>query len=62
MSLIERTIKMLLATMAAIFLASQLQLSYAVSAGIIALLGVLDTRKSSLIVARNTSAVFFLSL
>ncbi|CAW99427.1 aromatic acid exporter family protein [Streptococcus equi] len=61
MSLIERTIKMLLATMAAIFLASQLQLSYAISAGIIALLGVLDTRKSSLIVARNRLLSFFLA-
>lgn len=61
MGLAERTVKMFLATVVATLLASQLNLSYAISAGVIALLSVLDTRKSSLIVARNRLLSFFLA-
>ncbi|MGT2911543.1 aromatic acid exporter family protein [Streptococcus cameli] len=48
MSIIQRTIKLVLATVLAIYTAETLRLAYATSAGIIAILSVLDTRKSSL--------------
>lgn len=48
MSILERTIKISLATILSIFLARSLRLEYASSAGIIAILSVLETRKSSL--------------
>ncbi|MBP2623629.1 aromatic acid exporter family protein [Streptococcus oricebi] len=48
MSLLQRTIKLTLATIIAIYLAQVLGLSYAPSAGIIAILSLLDTRRSSL--------------
>lgn len=48
MPLLHRTIKLVLATCIAISLADFLQLSYATSAGIIAILSVLDTRRTSL--------------
>lgn len=47
MPLLDRTIKLVLATCAAIGLASFFQLSYATAAGIIAILSVLDTRRAS---------------
>lgn len=58
MSIIERTIKISAATLLAIFLANSFGLSYASSAGIIAILSVLETRKTSLKVAKRR----FLSL
>ncbi|HEL1585803.1 TPA: aromatic acid exporter family protein [Streptococcus suis] len=53
MSLSLRTIKLIFATVLAIYLATALGLSYATAAGIIAILSVLDTRKSSFKTARN---------
>ncbi|HGF1448604.1 TPA: aromatic acid exporter family protein [Streptococcus suis] len=53
MSLSLRTIKLIFATVLAIYLATTLDLSYATAAGIIAILSVLDTRKSSFKTARN---------
>ncbi|UUM56879.1 aromatic acid exporter family protein [Streptococcus suis] len=53
MSLSLRTIKLKFATVLAIYLATALGLSYATAAGIIAILSVLDTRKSSFKMARN---------
>ncbi len=47
MPLIDRTVKLVLATVLATYLASWLGLSYATSAGIIAILSILDTRKST---------------
>ncbi len=53
MPLLHRTIKLIIATVVAIYLADWLGLSYATSAGIIAILSILDTRKSSFKMARN---------
>ena len=53
MSLSLRTIKLIFATVLAVYLANMLGLSYATAAGIIAILSVLDTRKSSFKMARN---------
>lgn len=53
MSLSLRTIKLIFATVLAIYLATALGLSYPTAAGIIAILSVLDTRKSSFKMARN---------
>lgn len=53
MSLSLRTIKLIFATVLAIYLATALGLSYATAAGIIAILSVLDTRNSSFKMARN---------
>ncbi|HEM6136991.1 TPA: aromatic acid exporter family protein [Streptococcus suis] len=53
MSLSLRTIKLIFATVLAIYLATALGLSYATAAGIIAILSVLDTRKSSFKMARH---------
>ncbi|HEM4445576.1 TPA: aromatic acid exporter family protein [Streptococcus suis] len=53
MSLSLRTIKLIFATVLAIYLATALGLSYATAAGIIAILSVLNTRKSSFKMARN---------
>ncbi|WP_099810351.1 aromatic acid exporter family protein [Streptococcus suis] len=53
MSLSLRTIKLIFATVLAIYLATALGLSYATAAGIIAILSVLDTRMSSFKMARN---------
>ncbi|MBO3757115.1 aromatic acid exporter family protein [Streptococcus suis] len=53
MSLSLRTIKLIFATVLAIYLATALGLSYATAAGIIAILSVLDTRKSGFKMARN---------
>ena len=53
MPLLQRTIKLILATVLSIYLADWLGLSYATSAGIIAILSILDTRKSSYKMALN---------
>lgn len=53
MPILHRTIKLMLATVVSIYLADWLGLSYATSAGIIAILSILDTRKSSFKMARN---------
>lgn len=47
MSFVQRTLKILFATIIAIWIAQFLHLSYATSAGIIAILSLLDTRRSS---------------
>ena len=52
MPLLHRTLKIIIATVASIYLADLLGLAYASSAGIIAILSILDTRKSSFKVAR----------
>lgn len=51
MSLLQRTIKLTLALVGAIYLADLLGLAYSTAAGIIAILSVLDTRRSSAKVA-----------
>ncbi|MGT2932752.1 aromatic acid exporter family protein [Streptococcus catagoni] len=61
MNLFERTLKMVLATGLSILLAQWLNLSYANSAGIIALLSVLDTRQSSLSIAKKRLISFLIS-
>ncbi|MGT2771250.1 aromatic acid exporter family protein [Streptococcus marimammalium] len=53
MSLLQRTIKLVFATIIAIFLANQLGLSNPTSTGIIAILSILDTRRSSFKIARQ---------
>lgn len=53
MSLSLRTIKLIFATVLAVYLATALGLSYATAAGIIAILSILDTRKSSFKMARD---------
>ncbi|HEP1786646.1 TPA: aromatic acid exporter family protein [Streptococcus suis] len=53
MSLSHRTIKLIFSTVLAIYLATALGLSYATAAGIIAILSVLDTRKSSFKMAHD---------
>lgn len=64
MSLAQRTLKLALATLLAIYLAEQLGLLYATSAGIVALLSILDTRRRSLHLAgqRLLSTVLALGL
>ena len=51
MTLSHRTIKIAFATVIAILIAQFLNLNYSVSAGIIAILSVLDTKKSSVLTA-----------
>lgn len=51
MPLVERSIKMVLATILSIVIADYLGLHFATSSGIIALLSILDTRQSSLQIA-----------
>lgn len=53
MSIFQRTIKLIFATVLAIYLADWLGLAYATSAGIIAILSLLETRKSSFKMARQ---------
>ncbi|MFA9413594.1 aromatic acid exporter family protein [Streptococcus sp. E29BA] len=53
MSIVQKSIKLVLATSFAIYLAHQFGLLYANSAGVIALLSVLDTRRTSLLVAKE---------
>lgn len=61
MNIIERTLKMVLATALSIIIAQYFKLDFASSAGIIALLSILDTRKSSLSVALSRLLSFFLA-
>ena len=61
MGILERTIKISLATILAIAFANFLNLSYASSAGIIAILSVLETRKTSLKVAGQRLVSFLLA-
>ncbi|MGT2743123.1 aromatic acid exporter family protein [Streptococcus plurextorum] len=53
MSLFQRTIKLTVATVLAIWLADVFGLAYTSSAGIIAILSVLDTRRSSIKIAKQ---------
>lgn len=53
MPILERTIKLVLAAVLATYVADCLGLTYATSAGIVAILSVLDTRKSSLKMAQG---------
>ena len=53
MSLLQRTIKLVLATCLAAWLADFLGLAYSTSAGIIAILSVTDTRRSTAKLAGN---------
>ena len=62
MSITQRTAKLILATCLACFLAYFLDLSSAVSAGIIALLSLSDTRRSTLKLARNRLFSMLLAL
>ena len=62
MSLTQRTTKLVLATCLACLLAYFLDLSSAVSAGIIALLSLSDTRRSTLKLARNRLFSMLLAL
>ena len=62
MSISQRTIKLILATCLACLVASFLDLSSAVSAGIIALLSLSDTRRSTLKLARNRLFSMILAL
>ena len=62
MSITQRTTKLILATCLACFLAYFLDLSSAVSAGIISLLSLSDTRRSTLKLARNRLFSMLLAL
>ena len=62
MPLIHRTIKMVHATCLAILLAEFLGLSYATSAGIIAILSISDTRRSTAKLAYNRFMSMLLAL
>lgn len=62
MPIFQRTIKLIFATVLAIYLADFLGLTYATSAGIIAILSVLDTRKSTLKMAFSRLCSTLLSL
>ena len=53
MSITQRTLKLVLATCFACFLAYFFELSSAISAGIIAILSLSDTRRSTIKLARN---------
>lgn len=62
MSIFQRTIKLVLATSLAFWLADQLGLSYASSAGVIALLSILDTRRTTVKVAGERFVAALLAL
>jgi len=62
MTLSHRTIKIAFATVIAILLAQFFNLNYSVSAGIIAILSVLDTKKSSVLTALQRIASTVLAL
>lgn len=53
MSLLQRTLKLVLALTIATWIATVCQLSYATSAGVIAILSVLDTRRSTFKIAKQ---------
>lgn len=62
MPLVLRTLKVLFATVIAIWLAQMFQLSYATSAGVIAMLSLLDTRRSSFTVGMQRLASVVLAI
>lgn len=62
MSIFQRTVKVVLATVLAILVADWLGLAYASSAGVIALLSVLDTRRTTARVARERLLATLLAL
>lgn len=62
MPIIERTIKLVLAAVLATYVADWLGLTYATSAGIVAILSVLDTRKSSFKMAQGRLCSTLLAL
>ncbi|MGL4675167.1 MAG: aromatic acid exporter family protein, partial [Wohlfahrtiimonas sp.] len=62
MSITQRTIKLLLATTIAILVAQSFHLLYAPSAGIIALLSILDTRRSTLKIAKKRFVSMIIAL
>ncbi|MFZ2759568.1 MAG: aromatic acid exporter family protein, partial [Trichococcus flocculiformis] len=62
MSLNHRTIKIAFATVIAILIAQFFQLNYSVAAGVIAILSVLDTKKSSVLTALQRIASTVLAL
>ena len=62
MTLSHRTIKIASATVIAILIAQFFDLNYSVSAGIIAILSVLDTKKSSVLTALQRIASTVLAL
>lgn len=62
MSILQKTLKLALATILSIWLAQRLGLLYGSSAGIIALLSVLDTRRSTLTVAGERLLASLLAL
>lgn len=53
MPLLHRTIKLMLATCLAVLIANSLELAYSTSAGVIAILSVTDTRRSTVRLARD---------
>lgn len=59
MSILQHSIKMILSTVLATLLAQQLGLSYATAAGVIAILSVLDTRRSTLEMTYHRSCLRF---
>lgn len=62
MSLNHRTIKIAFATVIAILIAQFFDLNYSVAAGVIAILSVLDTKKSSVLTALQRIASTVLAL
>lgn len=62
MSLLHRTVKLTLAMLGAIWLAEFLGLAYTSSAGVIAILSLLDTRRHSLIMAQKRLLAALLAL
>lgn len=62
MSLVHRTIKLTFAMLIAIWLAEALGLSYTTSAGVIAILSVLETRRSSFVMAKKRLLAALLAL
>lgn len=62
MSIFQKTIKVCLSTWLALVLAQGLSLSYASSAGVIAMLSLMDTRRSSLKLARSRLYATLLAL
>lgn len=65
MTITERTLKMVLATLLSIYIANLFQLEHALAAGIIAILSLLDTKRASFITAfkrlLSTAAAFLIA-
>lgn len=62
MSILQRSIKVILATGLSVLLAQALKLPYATTAGIIAILSVLDSRRSTVRVVRSRFFAYLLAL